>query len=822
MSIKELPLLSSTESKDSTTPNEVKDSRILEAVRGLNYLNYLNVVTPSIPSETKSSSIIPKENYGRFNLIPTSVLDIIFTFSGMLAKSNLSRTSSQLFKCFDLLGWDLSKQLLNTNTIASLVNNIRHISGLQLIVKTMEPILTTILPLLPRLKILALHPANSKKHPYLDTTLLIRCSSLQEFRANINIRNITPLSNCTSLSKLVLIKCPNLKDFSPLNKLVQLTSLFLAELPLDNLDFMESLFNLKEATISKCKNLDTLPSLQGCKSLTSLTYEGCGGLTIIPPLLAPVRILVVNRCCYINNIEGLSSCPSLEELTLGELLSLEDISPLTKCTSLRKINFPNNSIASLTILGKLPIQDLSIINSSSGEAPTFPYSSLTKLHLANSYFDGNMDFFRQLTNLRDLTMDNCFEAVDWFPIGSCISLEKLSLSINYMSKALDFLPLLTKLRYLYIGTCMLNLSNISNCHLLEELYIERTQEYNLDGLNCASLTKLTINRSPELVNISAIAKLPLKELILNRCPKLTNLAICPSLEYISILGDNGVIDLTILVKHFSLTRLELKAHTSLKNIASIGECLSLKYLTLHECDNFEDLSFLAPIIGNLVSLDVSYSTNLFNIYHLIEARNLETLNVSNCRFLETLLPLCFCSNLRDFTYYDKIDLSNLIKFLNTIDTGYLMVHLDCRRNSFIRAAGPSFRNWKRKGIRINLVDMDENSIDLNEGKEDDSEDEYQYKTIDKEGYSSPEEEENNENEEETEGEEENEEEENETEGEDEGDEGDEDEDNEEKNEGGKEDRGDGNKGKKDETKGDENEDETEGDEEDSFIAKLRK
>src|SRR5579871_6728847 len=111
MSIKELPLLSSTESKDSTTPNEVKDSRILEAVRGLNYLNYLNVVTPSIPSETKSSSIIPKENYGRFNLIPTSVLDIIFTFSGMLAKSNLSRTSSQLFKCFDLLGWDLSKQL---------------------------------------------------------------------------------------------------------------------------------------------------------------------------------------------------------------------------------------------------------------------------------------------------------------------------------------------------------------------------------------------------------------------------------------------------------------------------------------------------------------------------------------------------------------------------------------------------------------------------------------------------------------------------------------------------------------------------------------
>ncbi|CAL9005185.1 unnamed protein product [Prunus brigantina] len=128
---------------------------------------------------------------------------------------------------------------------------------------------------------------------------------------------LTSLQQFISLCKLFIYDYILESISSSLEELSLLgcTSLYLMHLPIDGL---QTLVSLDELRICYCPNLEAVPNLDNLTSLRELHIYSCGGLTSIPSGLA--------SCTSLTNL-SIDSCPNLVSIA-------EDVSRLQSLTLL--------------------------------------------------------------------------------------------------------------------------------------------------------------------------------------------------------------------------------------------------------------------------------------------------------------------------------------------------------------------------------------------------------------------------------------------------------------------------------------------------------
>src|SRR5579871_3316713 len=138
--------------------------------------------------------------------LPKYLLEKVFSFSRPKYTRRLLLLNKILNTYLNTLDVDLSNFTFTTREIAHLLNNNRSLTNLFLNIRPGEPVLTTLISVLPKLKELRIdpfvRPLKCGRNTELDLSLLKRCSSLRFLSLNEDVRNINSLIACTSLTSL--------------------------------------------------------------------------------------------------------------------------------------------------------------------------------------------------------------------------------------------------------------------------------------------------------------------------------------------------------------------------------------------------------------------------------------------------------------------------------------------------------------------------------------------------------------------------------------------------------------------------------------------
>ncbi|XP_068343838.1 putative disease resistance protein RGA3 [Pyrus communis] len=253
------------------------------------------------------------------------------------------------------------------------------------------------------------------------------CLRVLEIKACNGFTSIlSGLHSCTSLRKLFIEDCPNLRTLSGhgIQTPVSLEDLSIKNCP--NLEAVPSLGNLKslrQLHIEKCGGLTSIPSgIASCTSLATLSVIGCHDLISLADqdvsTLQSLCSLKLSDCGKLQYFpKGLQSLSRLEEMSIGayweELVSFPDFQVPSQLERLELLGWPK--------LKSLPqqIQDLTSLTCLSiygfDGVETLPewlgkLTSLTQLQIReckNLMYLPTVEAMKRLTKLHDLEIDLC-------------------------------------------------------------------------------------------------------------------------------------------------------------------------------------------------------------------------------------------------------------------------------------------------------------------------------------------------------------------------------------------------------------------------------
>lgn len=341
-----------------------------------------------------------------------------------------------------------------------------------------------------------------------DVKIIGGMTSLEELslRGNIDIKDITPLSNLTGLTHLYL-SATGIEDISCLSGLTKLTWLSISETKVADVSPVENLTVLKTLEMSNLLNLDRttihlpitltsfhcnnngLTDVEFLNELTELSYVELSGnsLTDISPLATKQLIRVDISDNQISDITPVSSAGS--ELYANNN-QITDISCL-KGTKASDIRLSGNQIS-----------DISALEGNDG---------ISVLELGNNVIS-DISALKDCFKIRSLTLNNN-QISDITAIATIDKLKSLDLSFNQIS---DISPLaqnqnlVNTNEYLHLENNEIkDVSPLSDFKSCKSMYLGNNQIEDIAPLaGCMALKSLYMNNNM-ISDISPLAGLPM-------------------------------------------------------------------------------------------------------------------------------------------------------------------------------------------------------------------------------------------------------------------------------------------------------------------------
>ncbi|GLT30353.1 hypothetical protein SLA2020_051570 [Shorea laevis] len=418
-----------------------------------------------------------------------------------------------------------------------------------------------------------------------------------------------------SLKEICISRCSKLESLPVLTELPYLRALGL-ERCMKLRDIGDGLFastcpNLEALTISHCRSLISMPSLDGLSSLQRISILDSG----------------------LKSIGGsLSTCTSLKSLSIESCYSLESVPSLDGLSSLQSISIIGcglksigGSLSTCTSLKSLSIEYCDSLES----VPSLDgLSSLEELTICGYESYGNLVFRPSVDKLKSLKIKirGCGQLKS---IGESLStfvcLKNLSIYNCDILKSIPSLDGLYSLETPSIESCggLTSLPNgLSSCTALENLKIKNCKNLisiSEDLRDLRSLVVLEITRCGKLRNIQGLGEI-------HGC--LTRLR---KLHFGGFSAEQEELE----EYPIQLEELSLIGRKKLENLPhQIQHLTALRELSL---EDFHGIEALPDWLGNLSSLQSLYIINCRSLRYMKAIRrlsNLKRLNIQLCYELE--------------------------------------------------------------------------------------------------------------------------------------------------------------------------------------------
>lgn len=457
---------------------------------------------------------------------------------------------------------------------------------------------------------------NGKKLTDSDIRDLDRLTELESLSLSDNkLTDLSPLSGLTKLSSLQLSD-NNISDLSPLSGLTQLKTLYLDGNPIQDFTPLYSLSSLKTLSMKDISvSTRQLEELQEALPDCSIYAD--------EPTDEAVEI----------TLGGKTFMSDVTELNLGGL-EIEDISALSQCTKLVKLDLRDNSITDISAL--VDLQDLEWLCLWNNQVEDLrPLMTLTKL----TYLDADdnqikdLTVLEYLTGLEELWLSGNELSGNFKHLSGLSSLKRLGLkNTGLEDKDLDILSKLTTLEELTIEDNEALSANkveelkeaLPDCAIAhsELLYSVKlgSQEFKSDATEISAVS-CGVKDLSGLEKFTSLKKLTLTG---NSVSDLSPLKDIKTLEELELYG-NKVSDLSPLKDHSALHVLNLQ-NNDLTDISALGSCVALRELHLSG-NRITDVSPLANCT-ELTELDLD-DNGLTDISVLAALTSLKSLSLEN-------------------------------------------------------------------------------------------------------------------------------------------------------------------------------------------------
>jgi hypothetical protein len=286
------------------------------------------------------------------------------------------------------------------------------------------------------------------------------------------ISNIERLAECVNLKEIHISNNLYATNFNFLGQCKKLESLTITNNYLNNLNFLENLYNLKKLKIERCDDLDNVDIIKTCINLEHLSIINCENLYVVNinnKKLKYIKLQFVILYSINQQILGFENCSELETLHISNL-QIENIDFLNTC----------NKIKVLRINHSLKIKYLNISN----------LTKCTKLIISYCYELENIYTNNNIYNFETVVISDCNKLKKINFLGNCRNLNVLILYDNYNLNYVDDLRNCKKLYYVYLqGPYIKN---------IDMLRLHKRSDFKLDMKNIESYNN-TYNHKYDLL-----------------------------------------------------------------------------------------------------------------------------------------------------------------------------------------------------------------------------------------------------------------------------------------------------------------------------------
>lgn len=464
----------------------------------------------------------------------------------------------------------------------------------------------------------------------------------------------TAISTLKNLESLSIGDC-GISDLGFLSGLTKLTFLQISDNAVRDLSPLSSLTGLKNLYIDK----NPVADLDPLYALTNLRTLSMKGVDVSKDQLDALKKALPNCSVYADAKEetvkeitlgGRTFSTDVTELNLGGL-GITDISALSACTALKKLDLRDNQISDISPL--VDLQDLQWLCIWHNEVEDiYPLLSLRQL----KYFDADsnaisdISVLQYLTELEELWLGaNPIRSAE--PLRGLTHLERLGLSDTGLDDSgLDCLTGMTKLKELNIkGNPAVSKAKFEELQaLIPDCLIghdELREALRLGDREFNSDTEELIVNNQSISDLSPLKdcrKLRVLNLMSNDIADLSPLKGLTSLEEL-YLSNNSISDLSPLSGCTKLKKLYISGN-DIQTLAPLAACTGLTELHLGSND-IRDISALSNLTKlTVLDLESNHVSDLSALYGLTQLESLRIrgngLTADDILALQTMLPKC--------------------------------------------------------------------------------------------------------------------------------------------------------------------------------------
>ena len=447
-----------------------------------------------------------------------------------------------------------------------------------------------------------------------------------------NLRDLSPLAGLSALKTLYIDDNP-VEDFTPLYALQNLRTL-----SMKGIAVTETALSALKSALSNCAVYADAPSseavevtLGGRKFQTDVTELNLGGLGI-------QDVSILSECKHLkkldlrdNRITDISPLLDLQELEWLCLWNndVTDINPLMSLSALRYLDVDGNEISDITVLRNLTGLEELWLNHNPIKSldPLKGLTGLTRLGLEDTGIDdAQLDALMGLTQLRELNIKGNedlsagkFEALQEALTACTIAHDELRYTVTFGDQTFE-----------------------SDAEIINAPAANVSDLGGLEKFSRLRILKLYGNKISDLSPLRGIETLEELWLYGNQISDLSPLGGLPALNYLD-LQSNAVRDLSPLAGCGHLRTL-LLSDNQVSDLMPISACTEMTVLDLDNND-ITDISALAPLTSlSTLHLENNHISDLSALYSLV---NLETLYIRGNELvpddilaLQTMLPNC--------------------------------------------------------------------------------------------------------------------------------------------------------------------------------------